>query len=163
MDTFALYCEYAYTGNYSVTETLLVSHNSPQTSPKLEEGSTHGLEGPFAVVVPKHPRESPTLLHTIFIHVRIYLHAAKHRWEFLRLLSFQKIQNTLDRSTLTATLVDELAPVFRYISEQESGAASNLAQYITDYLTTKIESMQGNSSFQDFAEWTLSKERSFTS
>ncbi|KAG2014925.1 hypothetical protein GB937_006383 [Aspergillus fischeri] len=37
-----LYCEYAYTGNYSVAETLLVSHNSSQTSPESKEGNAHG-------------------------------------------------------------------------------------------------------------------------
>jgi hypothetical protein len=163
LDTFALYCEYAYTGNYSVSETLLVSHNSSQTSPRLKEANARGFEGPFAVVVPKHTRESRTLLRTLFIHVRIYIHAAKHEWELLKLLSFQKFQNTLERCPLTATFIDELAPMFRYIPEQETGTANNLARYLTDYLTAKLEPSQGNSSFWDFAEWTQSKERSFTS
>jgi hypothetical protein len=160
---FALYCEYAYTGNYSVSETLPVSHDCSPTSPKLKEGNAHGFEGPFAVVVSKHPRESRPLLHTILIHIRIYLHAAKHKWESLKLVSFQKIQNTLDRSPFTPTFIDDLAPMFRFISEQESGAASSLARYITDYVAAKIGPLEGNSTFWDFVEWTQSKERSFTS
>ncbi|KAB8205569.1 hypothetical protein BDV34DRAFT_195308 [Aspergillus parasiticus] len=75
MDTFALYYKYTYGGNYSVAATLPFSQSSSQTSPKLKEGNAHGSKGPFAVVVPKHPRESRTLLHTLLIHVRILLHA----------------------------------------------------------------------------------------
>ncbi|KAH1569986.1 hypothetical protein KXW39_007055 [Aspergillus fumigatus] len=163
LETFALYCEYVYTGNYSVSETLFVSRNNSQTSPKLKEGNAQGFEGPFAVVVPKLPMESRTLLHTLLIHVRIYIYSAKHKWEPLKLLSFQKFQNALERAHLTATSIDELTPMFRFISEQKSGAANNLARYITDYLTAKIRPLQGNSSLWNFAEWTQSKERSFTS
>ncbi|KAE8317155.1 hypothetical protein BDV41DRAFT_526912 [Aspergillus transmontanensis] len=67
MDTFALYYKYAYGGNYSVAAMLPFSQSSSQTSPKLKEGNAH--------VVPTHPRESRTLLHTLLIHVRILLHA----------------------------------------------------------------------------------------
>lgn len=120
LDTFALYCEYVYTGNYSISETVLASQNSSQVSLQLEEANAQAFDGPFAVVVPKHPRESRTLLPTLFIHSWIYIHAAKYKWESLKSLSFQKFQNALETSPLTAALIDELAPMFCFISEQES-------------------------------------------
>jgi hypothetical protein len=61
LDTFGLFCEYAYTGNYSVLETSLVSHNTSQTPRRLKEENARGFDGPFAVVLPS---ESRTLLHT---------------------------------------------------------------------------------------------------
>jgi hypothetical protein len=163
LDTFALYCEYVYTGDYSVLETRLVSHSSSQKTPRLKEADARGFDGPFAVVVPKHTSESRTLLHALFIHVRVYIHAAKHKWEPLKLLAFRKFQNTLENSPLTAAFIDELAPMFRFISEQEPEAANNLARYIMDYLTVNMGPLQKNSSFWDFAEWTQSKGRSSTS
>jgi hypothetical protein len=81
----------------------------------------------------------------------------------LELLAFRKFQNTLENSPLTAAFIDELAPMFRFISEQEPEAANNLARYIMDYLTVNMGPLQGNSSFWGFAEWTQSKGRSSTS
>jgi hypothetical protein len=129
----------------------------------LKEADARGFDGPFAVVVLKHTSESRMLLHALFIHVHVYIHAAKHEWEPLKLLAFHKFQNTLENFTLTATFIDELAPMFRFISEQEPEAANNLALYITDYLTVNMGPLQKNSSFWDFAEWTQSKGRSSTS
>ncbi|PKX96271.1 uncharacterized protein P174DRAFT_509556 [Aspergillus novofumigatus IBT 16806] len=102
---------------------------------------------PFAVVVLKYPRESHTLLPTLFIYSWIYIHAAKYKWEPLKLLSFQKLQNALETSPLTAALIAELAPMFCFISEQELEAARNLARYVTE-----------NLSFRDFAEWAQFKD-----
>ncbi|EAW20718.1 uncharacterized protein NFIA_112420 [Aspergillus fischeri NRRL 181] len=139
LDTFALYCD-------------------SQVSLRLEEANAQAFDGPFAVVVPKHPRESRTLLPTLFIHSWIYIHAAKYKWESLKLLSFQKFQNALETSPLTAALIDELAPMFCFISEQESEAARNLARYVTGYVTTTIGPLQETSSFRDFAEWAQFKD-----
>jgi hypothetical protein len=158
LDTFALYCEYVYTGNYSISETVLASQNSYQVSLGLEEAKAQAFDGPFAVVVPKYPRESRTLLPTLFIHSWIYIHAAKYKWEPLKLLSFQKLQNALETSPLTAALIAELAPMFRFISEQESEAARNLARYVTGYVTATIGPLQENPRFRDFAEWAQFKD-----
>jgi hypothetical protein len=70
-----------------------------------------------------------------------------------------KFQNALETFPLTATLIDELAPMFYFISEQESEAARNLARYVTGYVTAAMGPMQKNSSFQDFTDWSQSKER----
>jgi hypothetical protein len=77
----------------------------------------------------------------------------RHEWEPVKLLSFQKFQNTLEKCPLTATFIDELVPIFHFISKQASGAASSLARYITDYVAAKIGPLQGSS--RNFAEWTL--------
>lgn len=128
LHTFALYCEYAYTGNYSISEAVVASQNSSQISLRLQEANGQDFDGPFAVIVPKYTRERRTLLPTLFIHSRIYIQADKHKWEPLKLLSFQKFQNALETSPLTAALIAELAPMFCFISEQESEAARNLAR-----------------------------------
>jgi hypothetical protein len=60
-------------------------------------------------------------------------------------------------SPLTAALINELAPMFCFISEQESEAARNLARYVMGYVMTTIGPLQGTPSFRDFADWTQSK------
>jgi hypothetical protein len=69
----------------------------------------------------------------------------------------RKFQNTLEMSPLTAALINELAPMFCFISEQESEAARNLARYVMGYVMTTIGPLQGTPSFRDFADWTQSK------
>jgi hypothetical protein len=76
----------------------------------------------------------------------------------LKLLSFQKFQNALETFPLTAILIHQLAPMFRFISEQQSEAARNLAQYVTDYVTAKMGPLQEDLSFRDFAEWAQFKD-----
>jgi hypothetical protein len=68
LDTFALYWEYIYTGNYLISETVLASQNSSQVSLWLEEMKAEVFDGLFAVIVPKYLKESRTLLPTLFIH-----------------------------------------------------------------------------------------------
>jgi hypothetical protein len=87
------------------------------------------------------------LLHALFIYIYVYIHAAKHEWEPLKLLAFYKFQNTLENFTLTATFIDELALMFCFISKQEPEAVNNLALYIMDYLIVNIGPLQKNSSF----------------
>lgn len=159
LHTFALYCEYVYKGNYSISEAVVASQNSSQMSLRLQEVNSQDFDGPFAVIVPKHTRECRTLLPSLFIHSRIYIQAGKHKWEPLKLLSFQKLQNALETSPLTAALIAELAPMFCFISEQESEAAHNLARYVTGYVTATIGPLQENLSFRDFAEWAQFKDR----
>jgi hypothetical protein len=158
LHTFALYCEFVYVGNYTISETVLASQKSFQVPLRLKEANDQDFDGPFAVVVPKYPREGRTLLPTLFIHSWIYIHAAKYKWEPLKLLSFQKLQNDLETSPLTAALIAELAPMFCFISEQESEAARNLARYVTGYVTATIGPLQENLSFRDFAEWAQFKD-----
>jgi hypothetical protein len=93
------------------------------------------------------------LLPTLFVHSWIYIQAAKYKWELLKLLSLQKLQNALETSALTTALIAELALIFCFISEQESEAARNLARYVTGYVTATIGPLQENPSFRDFAEW----------
>jgi hypothetical protein len=76
----------------------------------------------------------------------------------LKLLSFQKLHNALETSPLTAALITELAPMFCFISEQESKAARNLARYVTGYVAATIGPLQENLSFRDFAEWAQFKD-----
>jgi hypothetical protein len=57
------------------------------------------------------------LLHTLFIHIHIYIHAAKYEWEPLKLLTFYKFQNTLENFTLTTTFINKLALIFYFISK----------------------------------------------
>jgi hypothetical protein len=68
----------------------------------------------------------------------------------LKVLFFQKFQASLEASPLIVTLIDELAPMFCFISEQESETARNLARYVTGYVTAAMGPLQKNSSFQDF-------------
>jgi hypothetical protein len=158
LHSFALYCEYAYTGNYSISEAVVASQNSSQMSLRLQEVNGQDFDGPFAVIVPKYKGECRTLLPTLFIHSRIYIQAGKHKWEPLKLLSFQKFQNALETFPLTAILIHQLAPMFRFISEQQSEAARNLARYVTDYVTAKMGPLQEDLSFRDFAEWAQFKD-----
>jgi hypothetical protein len=57
------------------------------------------------------------LLHTLFIHIKVYIYAAKYKWEPLKLLAFCKFQNTLENSPLTAAFINELALMFHFISK----------------------------------------------
>jgi hypothetical protein len=68
LHTFALYCEFVYVGNYTISETVLALQKSFQVPLQLKEANNQDFDGPFMVVVPKYPREGCTLLPTLFIH-----------------------------------------------------------------------------------------------
>jgi hypothetical protein len=68
----------------------------------------------------------------------------------LKLLAFHKFQNTLENSPLTAAFIDELAPMFRFISEQEPEAANNLARYIMDFFDGQHGPIAGKLQFLGF-------------
>jgi hypothetical protein len=59
---------------------------------------------------------------------------------------------------LTTILIHQLALMFRFISEQQSEAAHNLAWYVMDYVTAKMGPLQEDLSFWDFAKWAQFKD-----
>jgi hypothetical protein len=73
LHSFALYYEYAYTGNYLISEAVIASQNSSQMSLQLQEVNGQDFNRPFTVIVPKYKGEYYTLLPTLFIHSWIYI------------------------------------------------------------------------------------------